>query len=102
MLLVVIAGLIVLSSPKTEAPKPISLTQLVAEINNSKVSSVTVTDGNLEIVYSDNKKAVAEKEPDSSLSQTLVNLGANKDNLAKISFESKTDTGVWSWLGRKR
>ena len=98
VLLVIIAGLFSLSSPKTEAPKPISLSQLVLDINSAKITDVAVTNGNLTIVYNDGHKATAEKEIDSSLSQTLVNLGANKDNLAKINFESKVDTSIWSWL----
>jgi len=98
LFLVITASLFALSSPKTETPKQVSLSQLVTDINESKVKSVAVTDSSLAIVYNDESKAVAEKELDSSLSQTLVNLGANKDNLAKISFESKIDTSVWSWL----
>jgi len=96
--LVFAAGVISLFSQSPEKTKPISLSQLVTDINDSKVKGVTVTDGTLEVTYSDDSKAVAEKEFDSSLSQTLVNLGANKETLAKINFESKTDTSVWSWL----
>lgn len=98
VLLAIVAGLFALSSPKTEAPKQISLSRLVAGINGSTIKDITVTAGILEIVYNDGSKATTEKEIDSSLSQTLVNLGANKDNLAKINFESKVDTSVWSWL----
>jgi cell division protease FtsH len=93
-----IIGVFALSSPKTDVPKQISLTQLVSDINEAKIKSVSVTDSKLAIVYNSDAKATAEKETDSSLSQTLVNLGANKENLAKISFESKIDTSIWSWL----
>lgn len=94
----VIAGIFSLSSTSTETQKQISLSQLVSDINESKVKSVTVTDSTLAITYSDDSKAAAKKETDSSLSQTLVNLGASKENLAKINFESKVDTSIWSWL----
>jgi len=96
--LVFVIGLFSLFSQTPEETKKISLSQLVTEINESKVKNVTVSDGMLEIAYNDDSKAKAEKETDSSLSQTLVNLGANKDALAKINFESKTDTSVWNWL----
>lgn len=98
LFLVVIAGIFSLSSTSTETQKQISLSQLVSDINESKVKSVTVTDSTLAITYSDDSKAAAKKETDSSLSQTLVNLGASKENLAKINFESKVDTSIWSWL----
>jgi cell division protease FtsH len=96
--LVFVIGLFSMFMRAPEQAKPIPLSQLVTDINQSKVKSVTVTDGTLEIVYTDDTKAKAEKEIDSSLSQTLVNLGANSEALSKISFESKVDTSVWSWL----
>ena len=96
--LIAVAGFFALFSQKTETPKEISLSQLVADINGSKIKSVSATGTDLRITYSDDTKATSKKEIDSSLSQTLVNLGADKDNLAKINFESKEDTGVWSWL----
>ena len=97
--LALIAGLFSLSSPKTEDPKQISLSQLVLDINQSKVKDVAVTDNTLAITYNDDTPpATAEKEIDSSLSQTLVNLGADKASLEKINFESKQDTSIWTWL----
>lgn len=96
--LILIAGLFSLFNQPSEKIKQVSLSQLVTEINDSKIKNITVTDGTLEIVYNDDSKAKAEKETDSSLSQTLVNLGANKDALAKVNLESKIDTSVWSWL----
>ncbi|MFZ3073761.1 MAG: ATP-dependent zinc metalloprotease FtsH [Minisyncoccales bacterium] len=97
--LALIAGLFSLSSPKVEDPKQISLSQLVLDINQSKVKDVAVTDNTLTITYNDDTPpATAEKEIDSSLSQTLVNLGADKASLEKINFESKQDTSIWTWL----
>ncbi len=96
--LVFMAGLFSLFTQTPEETKQITLSQLVTDINDSKIKSVTVTDGTLEVVYNDDAKATAEKEIDSSLSQTLVNLGAKTDTLSKVNFESKVDTSVWSWL----
>ena len=84
--LVGLAGLFSLFSQKNEEPKEISLSQLVSDINESKIKNVAVTDDTLTIVYNDESKAVAKKEIDSSLSQTLVNLGVNKDALHKSQF----------------
>jgi len=57
-----------------------------------------VADSTLNIVYNDDTKATAQKEIDAPLSQSLINLGAKSDALAKINFESKIDSSVWSWL----
>jgi cell division protease FtsH len=97
--LVGIAGLLSLFAQTSESPKEISLSQLVSEINEGKIKNVQVAGEKLTIEYNDNASTtVAKKEVDSSLSQTLVNLGANKDPLAKINFESKEDTSAWVWL----
>jgi len=97
-LLAAIAGLFSLLSQKSQPSKEISLTQLVSDINAAKIKNVSVAGDNLTITYNDDSKATAKKEIDSSLSQTLVNLGAEKQNLSKINFESKEDTSVWVWL----
>lgn len=96
--LVALAGLFSLFSQKPAAPEEISLSQLVADINQSKIKNVAITNDTLTIDYNDDSKATAKKEIDSSLSQTLVNLGVNADALAKVTFESKADTSVWVWL----
>jgi cell division protease FtsH len=96
--LAALAGLFSLFAQKPEAPKEIPLSQLVTDINSSKIKSVMVSGDNLQITYNDDSKATAKKEIDSSLSQTLVNLGADKTSLEKISFESKDDSSIWVWL----
>jgi cell division protease FtsH len=97
--LLAITGLFALFLQKPGTPpKPISLSQLIADINQSKIKGVAITDNELAITYNDKTQATAEKESDSSLSQTLVNLGADKTKLEKIDFETKQNTSVWSWL----
>lgn len=86
-------------SSTEQAPAEISITQLVRDINqDGRIKEITVTGDKVNVIYTDDTKAVAKKEVDSSLSQTLVNLGANKDNLAKFNFEAKEDNSTWSWL----
>jgi len=98
LFLVALAGLFSLFSQKTAAPEEISLSQMVSDINKSEIKNIAVTGDTLTIKYNDDKNKTAKKETDSSLSQTLVNLGANKDALAKVGFESKEDTSAWVWL----
>ncbi len=97
--LVAMAGLFSLFAEKKDAPKEISLSQIVADINQDKIKSILVAGGKLEIVYHENEeKATAKKEADSSISQTLVNLGATAENLAKVDFQAKDDDSAWVWL----
>lgn len=96
--LVALAGLFSFFIEKPDAPQEISLSRLVAEINESKIESVSIAGETLSITYGDQTTAKAKKETESSLSQTLINLGVDKEKLAAVNFESKEDSSLWVWL----
>lgn len=100
--LAVLAGLFSLFVEQPETPREISLSRLVADINESKIENIAVTGDTLTITYNEAADsqitAKAKKETDSSLSQTLINLGADQEKLAAVGFESKEDASVWVWL----
>ena len=78
----------------------ISVSQLVTDINQSKVKKITVSGDQLTILYTDDKTAVSMKETSSSLPDLLNNLGTNKDNLQKVEIDiTQPVENVWSWLG---
>ena len=82
-----------------QTPNEISATQLVSDINQSKVKKVTVFGDSLDIIYNDNKTATSMKESNTSITDLLANLGVNKDNLQKVQIDvqpAKQD--LWSWL----
>ena len=85
------------SSIKT--PEKISLTKLVEEINAQKIKKIVVTGNNLEILYEDGKEAISQKEAESSLSQTLLNLGVEKEKLSKVEIEQREMKDVWGTIG---
>ncbi len=95
----IIVGLATLLYKEPSAPKNISLTQLVTDINAGNVSKITVSGTAIDIVYKDNTKAVSQKETDASLTQSLDNLGVDKAKLDAIDFQVTSNSGVWSWLG---
>ena len=86
------------ASPSGES-KDISLTQLVNDINQGQVKNITVVGNNVSVVHKDDSKAQAKKEIESSLSETLVNLGADKEKLKGAQIETKEDRGLLFWLG---
>jgi len=80
-------------------PNEISTTQLVSDINNSKVKKITVSGDSLDIVYNDNKTATSMKESGTGLTDLLINLGVNKDNLQKVEISNQVaKQDLWSWL----
>ena len=77
----------------------ISTTQLVSDINSDKVKNITVSGDSLTIVYTDNKTATSMKESGTGLTDLLINLGVNKDNLQRVQITNQVaKQDLWSWL----
>ncbi len=76
-----------LSYPFKETPK-VSLGELVTQINEGKVKSITVNGDNLEITLTDGTIETSLKEQGTALSDTLHNLGAEKQVNIKIGDTS--------------
>lgn len=84
--------------PKEE-PNKISISQLVTDINQEKVKKITVAGDEVEVIYTDDKKATSMKESNSILPDLLINLGVEKEKLNKIEIDAKVqEENVWSWL----
>jgi len=77
----------------------ISITQLVSDINNDKIKKIVIIGDSLKIAYKDGKEATSMKEIGTGLTDLLINLGVNKDNLQKIEMSQKpVKESLWSWL----
>ena len=82
----------------TSTPNQISVTQLVSDINNNKVKGVSVSGDTLNVTYTDNKTATSMKESGTGLTDLLINLGVNKDNLQKVDVSDQVaKQGFWDW-----
>ncbi|MBU3895975.1 ATP-dependent zinc metalloprotease FtsH [Patescibacteria group bacterium] len=99
VIFLVLGGLFSISYLPSEEVPIIPITQLVSDINQDKVSKITVSGDVLDIVYKDSKKSVSEKETGVSYVQNLTELGADPEKLSSIEAEVKTPSpSVWSWL----
>lgn len=81
------------------AADSISLTQLVNDINNDRVKSMTVAGPEIKIAYNDDSTAVSRKEAESSLTESLMNFGVNSEKIGAIDITTEPEGGVWIWLG---
>ncbi|MCX6719789.1 MAG: ATP-dependent metallopeptidase FtsH/Yme1/Tma family protein [Candidatus Staskawiczbacteria bacterium] len=98
LILIVIGAIFSLLYFPTTTPNEISATQLVADINQNKVKTLTVSGDNLDIVYNDSKTAVSMKETNTSITDLLANLGVNKESLQKVQVDIKpVKQDFWSW-----
>ncbi len=97
MLFLLVSGLLVLYNSPNEKIEEISLSQLVAQINDEKVKEVIVEGGNLKIELQSGDKKKASKETESSLIETLNNYGVEKEKLQKVSVKIKKDSSGMVW-----
>lgn len=99
LLFLIISGIFTLFSQPFQEEKKLSLTQLIEEINQEKIKKITVSGSELQILYQDDSKAKSRKETESTLSESLINYGINKEKLQKVNIETKEKGGFWVWLG---
>lgn len=83
----------------SKSPASISVSELAADINSSKVSTIVVSGDDLKITYTDKTEKTSKKETDSSLTETLTNLGVPATQLSGVKISNKPDEGFMYWLG---
>lgn len=87
-----------LFSKSWEKEKILSLSQLVSEINAGKIEKIVVSEDKLTINFRNGEKAISRKETETSLSQSLINLGVDKEKLKELEIILEKGEGKWDWL----
>ena len=75
----------------------VPISAIAQDISAGMVKSISVEGTAVNAVYADGSKKVSKKELDASLSQTLVNYGVTKEELAKVTLEVKSESGFGYW-----
>ena len=99
LIFLIISAVFALFQNPFQEEKEIPLTQLVQDINQEKVKKITASGSELSIIFTDDKKAFSRKETESSLSESLINLGISQEKFKKVEFETKKEGGIMVWLG---
>jgi len=97
--LLTIAGFFTLLSSPGEKPEEVTLSQLVEQINQEKVSKITIKNDKLEIELKDGALEKATKEKETSLTESLKNYGVDSEKLKLVNLEVKEESGLMFWLG---
>lgn len=87
-------------SERKEKIEEVALSQIAADVKAGSIKEIVVRGSKLEITYKDENKPKAEgkKENDSSVTETLVNLGVTDESLAAVSIDVKNETGFTYYL----
>ncbi|MEX1064117.1 MAG: ATP-dependent zinc metalloprotease FtsH [Candidatus Paceibacterota bacterium] len=99
LILLVLSGFVALfNSPFGETPNEVSLTTLVNQINQSEVKEVVVRGEKLEITLKNDEKEESKREPGTSVSETLVNLGVEQERLKEVNLDIQDESGFGFYL----
>ena len=80
-------------------PDVISLQDLATEIKDGNIVQITVEGNTLEVKRIDGSEATAYKESDTSLVNSLENLGVSSDMLSQVEVTVASPSGLFNWLG---
>ncbi len=75
----------------------ITITELAADISAGKVSTIEVSEDNVTALYVDSSKKETKKETQSSLTETLNNLGVPVEKIAAVKISNTEDRGAGYW-----
>jgi len=99
LIFLVISGVFALFSQPFEKQEKIAFSQLVKDIEKEKVQKITVSGSELTIKYKGGETKESRKETETSLTESLINLGVKEEKLKEIEIETKKEGGAWGWLG---
>ena len=99
LLLFIAIGIVGLIFQPGPSPKPISLGELVSELNAGAIKSIEVNGNDLTIINNQGEHLTAKKETEASLSETLKNLGITAEQLKGVTIDVKSNEQAMFWLG---
>ncbi|MDO8537014.1 MAG: ATP-dependent zinc metalloprotease FtsH [bacterium] len=81
------------------SPEKLSLSQLTQKINAGEVTKILVNGDDLKIELAGGKAAVAKKEVEAGISETLKNFGVDAAALNKVDLAVESQSGWQFWAG---
>jgi len=82
-----------------QTPKTISLNQLAKDVQENKIKKIDVISDEIQVEYLDGKKAITRKENNTSIIETLLNYGVDKNKIADLEINVEREKeSVWNIL----
>ncbi len=76
----------------------VPLSQIVGDIENGKITSVTVSGDQVTATYTDKSTKVSQKEAENSFTQTLANYGATPAQIDSVKIQIVDQSGLRYWF----
>jgi len=100
LLVLITLSVIGLYSQPLVAEEEVSLSRIVQEIKDGNVAEIEVAQEDLTVTIAGSEtKLITRKEPSSSVTETLTNLGVTEDQLGAISLTVNKPSGFSFWAG---
>lgn len=97
-LIVVFAGITLKLTQQFKEKEEVSLSKLVEYVNKGQVENITVKGDDLVVTLSDKTELKSKKEANSSLTESINNLGVDKEKLSQIAIDIKDPSNFSSYL----
>ncbi|NCU41790.1 MAG: ATP-dependent metallopeptidase FtsH/Yme1/Tma family protein, partial [Candidatus Moranbacteria bacterium] len=97
---ILISGIFLLyNEPIEKKPEEVSLNVLAKNINEGLVKTIEVNGNTISILLNDETKQVTVKETESSLSESLKNLGVETEKINAVDIDIQGESRTAFWLG---
>ncbi|MEA2715516.1 MAG: cell division protease FtsH, partial [Candidatus Parcubacteria bacterium] len=100
LLFLLLTGIYAQFSPNGATAETISLSALASAIHDGKIAAVTLEGDRVKAEYLDKSAKFAQKEADSSLTDSLKNLGVTAAELASTTITVGQPSGFWFWAAQ--
>ena len=93
LIFLAIAGMLSLTLGDDGDASAVTLSKVAEQINAGTVEKIEVTENKLMVILKDGTKEAATKEPESSFSESMTNLGVSAEALRTLNIEVKGPSG---------
>jgi cell division protease FtsH len=94
LVFLVISGIFSLYNSNPEKVTEIPFNELVGKINQGGIKEIAITKNKLKITAEDKTLFSSQKEPETSLTESLIQYGVTQENLQKVKISIKENSGL--------
>ncbi len=98
IILLVVAGLVSMTSPTQAEPEKVGINTLVEHIEEGRVKHIEVEGNTLNVTLQDDQKLEVKKEPAQSFTELMDNYGVDPEKLQQVDLRIAQEEGWRMWL----
>ncbi len=98
IIFMLLSGLYSYLSDPSKKQQEVPFSEIASSIQSGQVKKIEVEGETLTVQFADGSTKKSKKEPESSLSQALLNYGVEKDKISAVEIGVKSNRGFSFWL----